>query len=173
MSLKHKIDYDLWANQQVLAAIKEVSDEAILPEITRLFAHLFKAQIIWYNRILGIHEDVEIWGTYSVEECESLLNDSHAMLEGIASKMSESIAYTNTKGDAFEDKVSDIFDHVIIHGQHHRAQIQLLLRKAGYAPPTTDYIFYLRTYRVEVTFSSLSLLFINHLKTKLPLLWKL
>ncbi len=145
MSLQHKIDYDLWANQQILKAIKEVSDKAILPEITRLFAHLFKAQIIWYNRTTGIKEEVEIWGTYSIEECESLLNDSHAMLEGIASKAPEQIEYVDTKGNPYKNKASDIFDHVIIHGQHHRAQIQLLLRKAGYTPPPTDYIFYLIT----------------------------
>tara|TARA_R110000868_G_scaffold408293_7_gene691063 strand:- start:13117 stop:13563 length:447 start_codon:yes stop_codon:yes gene_type:complete len=145
MSIQHKIDYDLWANQQILKAIKEVTGNELVHEITRFFAHLFKAQVIWYNRIMGIKEEVEIWGTYTVEECESLLNDSHAMLEGIASRNKEQIEYFDTKGRPFENKVEDIFDHIIIHGQHHRAQIQLLLRKAGKTPPETDYIFYLRT----------------------------
>ncbi len=145
MSVQKKIDYDLWANQQVLKAIKEVSEKKILEEATRLFAHLFKAQVIWYNRIAGIKEKIEIWGTYTVEECESLLNDSHAMLEGIAAKNHEKCSYKNSKGEPFETSVEDIFDHVIIHGQHHRAQISLILRKAGYNPPGTDYIFYLRS----------------------------
>lgn len=145
MSVNEKIEYDLWANQHTLRAIKKVQDESILSELTRLFAHLFKAQIIWYNRIQKIQEKVEIWGNYTMEECESLLNDSHAMLEGIASKLGGQCAYTNSKGKSFEDTVDDIFEHVIIHGQHHRAQIFLLLRKAGFEPPTTDYIFYKRS----------------------------
>ncbi len=145
MSFQKKIDYDLWANRQVLKAIKEVSDKEVLAEVTRLFAHLFKAQVIWYNRIAGIKEKVEIWGTYTVVECESLLNDSHAMLEGISKKINETCSYTNSKGLSFETPVADIFDHVIIHGQHHRAQISLILRNAGLNPPGTDYIFYLRS----------------------------
>ena len=145
MSVQTKIEYDLWANQQVLQALKKVSDKETLSEATRLFAHLFKAQVIWYNRIAGIKEKVQIWGTYTVEECESLLNDSHAMLEGIAAKIDTSCFYTNSNGTTFENAVADIFDHVIIHGQHHRAQISLILRKAGYNPPGTDYIFYLRS----------------------------
>lgn len=145
MSVQKKIDYDLWANQQVLNAIKAVSDKETLAEATRLFAHLFKAQVIWYNRIAGIKEKVEIWGTYTIEECESLLNDSHAMLEAIALKINEKCSYSNSNGTSFETPVADIFDHVIIHGQHHRAQISLILRKSGFNPPGTDYIFYLRS----------------------------
>ena len=145
MSYSQKINYDLWANQQILSSLKSISDKEILEEITRLFAHLFKAQIIWFNRIMGINEEVEIWGTYTVEECESLLNDSHAMLEGIASNASQICNYTNSDGQVFENSVSDIFEHVIIHGEHHRAQILMLLRNAGFTPPPTDYIFYLRT----------------------------
>lgn len=145
MSYSQKVNYDLWANQQILSSIKAISDKEILDEITRLFAHLFKAQIIWFNRIVGINEDVEIWGTYTVEECASLLNDSAAMLDGIASRKDELCRYTKSDGQVFENSVADIFDHVIIHGEHHRAQILMLLRKAGFTPPPTDYIFYLRT----------------------------
>ena len=147
MSAQQKINYDLWANQQILSLIKKVTDPALLSELTRLFAHLFKAQVIWYNRVQKINDTVPVWGDYTIEECESLLNDSPAMLEGIASKRNESRRYFNSNGNAFEDKVEDIFEHVIIHGQHHRAQISLILRKEGFAPPPTDYIFYLRTLR--------------------------
>ena len=144
MSLQQKIDYDLWANKEVLKVLKTVKEEEVLSEITRLFAHLFKAQIIWYDRVQGIGEHVEIWGSYTLEDCESLLNDSHAMLEGVAAKIDEECAYQNSLGHSFTNKVSDIFEQLIIHGQHHRAQIFMILRKAGYTPPTTDYIFYVR-----------------------------
>ena len=144
MSLQQKIEYDLWANKKVLHALQSVKETEVLAEITRLFAHLFKAQIIWYNRVQGINEEIEIWGSYTLEDCASLLNDSHTMLEGVAAKAEEVCEYQNSKGLQFTNKVSDIFEQLIIHGQHHRAQIFMILRKAGYTPPTTDYIFYVR-----------------------------
>ena len=140
-----KINYDLWANQLVIDRLQKMEDEELLHELTRLFAHLFKAQIIWHNRVNNIDERTEIWGEYTLEECHSLLNDSHAMLDGIAAGIGRTIAYQNSKGMTFTNRVEDIFEHVIIHGQHHRAQIYQLMRNAGFTPPTTDYIFYVRS----------------------------
>ena len=145
MSFSKKIGYDLWANQKILDTLKTIKEETLLSECTRLFAHLFKAQIIWYNRTHGINEETEIWGTYTLEECISLLNDSHAMLEGLAARFGENFSYTNSAGDLFESSAEDIFEHVIIHGQHHRAQILTLLSRAGIPHPSTDYIFYIRS----------------------------
>ena len=143
--IRTKIDYDLWANQQVCKQLKAITDSDLLYETTRQLNHLLKAQVVWYNRVQGIQENVEIWGEFTLEECKSLLNDSGAMLEGIAAKINETITYQNSAGESFTNAVADIFEHVIIHGQHHRAQIFMLLSKAGIQPPSTDYIFYLRT----------------------------
>ena len=145
MSVQQKINYDLWANERVLKALKKISSEKILSECARLFAHLFKAQAIWFNRVYAINEKVEIWGDYTLNECVPLLNDSSAMLKGIASKVKEECSYIDTKGNSYTNKVSDIFEHMIIHGEHHRAQILSILRKTGLTPPSTDYIFYLRS----------------------------
>ena len=140
-----KISYDLWANQQVCRHLKLIDDQKLLQETTRLLNHLLKAQVVWYNRVKGIDENIDIWGDFTLEECKSLLNDSSTMLEGIAAEIGGSITYKNSKGESFTDSIADIFEHVIIHGQHHRAQIFMLLSKAGIKPPSTDYIFYLRS----------------------------
>ena len=109
-----KIEYDLWANQQILKQFAKVKNEELLDEITRLFAHLFKAQIIWYNRIYGIKEKVQIWGEYTADECQSLMNDSFAMLEEIANHVDETISYTTTSGKTHTNTGQEIFDHLII-----------------------------------------------------------
>ena len=54
------------------------------------------------------------------------------------------VAYTNSSGTAFETPLRDILTHVVNHGTHHRAQIALVLREAGIAPPATDYIYFVR-----------------------------
>ena len=141
-----KIQYDLWANQLICSAIQKAeAGSEVRKEATRLFAHLFKAQVIWFNRINGIKEKVDVWGEYNDETCTSLLNDSRSMLEGIAARIGEEIEYQDTKGNRYSNSVADIFEHVIIHGQHHRAQISMLLRKADFKPPATDYIYFLRS----------------------------
>lgn len=145
MSAEKKTEYDLWANQRILEAMKEVRDQELLAKLCRLFAHLFKAQVIWYNRVMNIPEKTEIWGDHTVEDCSSLLNDSPAMLKGITDHIGESRIYVNSKGTQYESSVEDIFEHVIIHGQHHRAQILMLLSAGGIEPPATDYIFYARS----------------------------
>ncbi|MFB3133724.1 MAG: DinB family protein [Rhodothermales bacterium] len=38
----------------------------------------------------------------------------------------------------------EILLHVIIHGQHHRAQIATCLRQHGHTPPPTDCIIFTR-----------------------------
>ena len=140
-----KIDYDRWANKLVIDAIEKVREDTLQVELTRLFAHLFKAQIIWFNRIHEIEETTEIWGTYTIEECKSLLNDSGDMLYRIAQKSGEMIEYQDLKGNHYTTMADDIFEHIIIHGQHHRAQILYLLSKNGYEAPATDYIYFLRS----------------------------
>ncbi|MBO6794027.1 MAG: hypothetical protein JJ895_08955 [Balneolaceae bacterium] len=147
-----KIDYDIWANTLILNSIKSVAEEELQFELTRLFAHLFKAQIIWFNRVYGIKESVQIWGTYTIEECISLLNDSTDMLSKITEKAGEIIEYHDLKGNAYSTAAEDIFEHVIIHGQHHRAQILYLLSKNGYKAPATDYIYFLRSLQTKDNF---------------------
>jgi len=55
------------------------------------------------------------------------------------------IAFKNSQGLPFNDKLVDILAHVINHGTHHRGQIGQDLKIAGIANlPVTDYIFYVR-----------------------------
>jgi uncharacterized damage-inducible protein DinB len=143
MSTK-KIEFDVWANKLICNEIKQLPEGETRSEIIRLFTHLLKAQVIWFNRVNNINEKVDVWPDDTEEACSSMLNDSHSMLDGIYQKIGEDIEYHDTKGNAYHNSVEDIFDHVIIHGQHHRAQISLILRKAGITPPVTDYIYFLR-----------------------------
>lgn len=53
--------------------------------------------------------------------------------------LDQSIRYTNSSGTSFENRLSDLLHHVIIHGQHHRAQIAKILRRVEITPPKTDF----------------------------------
>ena len=63
--------------------------------------------------------------------------------------LARDVAYTNSKGEPFHDRVDDILLHVVLHGVHHRGQIAAAVRAGGGEPAYTDFIHAVRTGRVE------------------------
>lgn len=138
------LKYDRWANHKVLNALSEQDAPQHCPGAIKHIAHLLKAQKIWADRIKSLPADKEIWPSLSLNECKQLQSDYHETLMSLIPERQKIIQYQNSKGQSFSNTVEDILHHLVIHGQHHRAQIALLMRQAGLTPPVTDYIFYLR-----------------------------
>lgn len=145
MNLRQLLEYDQWANQRIFQAIRTIDQPEIDPEIIRLFSHLLTAQVVWLNRIQQKPLPPEIWPVLSFEKIEEHLEENPTRLRSLIPQKEEVIHYKNSKGDEFKNSVEEILVHLTIHGQHHRAQIASLLRKAGITPPGTDFIFFLRT----------------------------
>ncbi|WP_020403432.1 DinB family protein [Gracilimonas tropica] len=145
MDFKQLFEYDKWANDRIFEALKKLPSSEEQKETERLFSHLLTAQRVWVNRIQEQPTPPEIWPDLSVKEMEKLLNENLELLWQLISKKDEVIQYQNSKGDSFQNSVQEILMHVVIHGQHHRAQIASLLRQSGVTPPVTDFIFFLRT----------------------------
>ena len=145
MNFQRQLEYNFWANKRVLDVIGVSAKTKIDEELLHHFGHILHAQIIWYNRVLEITEEVDVWPKLTFEQCQNTLSgESSIDLRKMVKRAGEMCSYTNTKGISFESNVSDIIQHVIIHGQHHRAQIALLLRQKGITPPATDFIVFTR-----------------------------
>ena len=137
-------DFDRWANKKVLNVLSGDQDEAL-----KLMCHIIAAQELWYKRILGDDlSGIEVWPEFSLDKCKEAANKWpekwKELIKENASNLERIISYKNTSGNAYDTMLSDILHHVIIHGQHHRAQIATLLRQTGTKPPATDFIFYTR-----------------------------
>ncbi|MDZ7772699.1 MAG: DinB family protein [Balneolaceae bacterium] len=139
--------YDAWANERMLASLK-ATEAGGLEEAEKLMGHLAAAQEIWYGRITGEWSDTPLWPDYSLAACREKLRYMEdrweTLLRNRSGSLDEKIVYTNSSGREFRTMKSDILHHVIIHGQHHRAQAAREMRRSGLEPPGTDYIFYLR-----------------------------
>ena len=145
MDFKQLFEYDKWANDRIFEALKKLPSSEKQKEAERLFSHLLTAQRVWVNRIQKQPAPSEIWPYLTIKEMDKLLNENPELLWQLTSKKDEVIQYQNSKGDSFQNSVQEILMHVVIHGQHHRAQIASLLRQSGVTPPVTDFIFFLRT----------------------------
>jgi uncharacterized damage-inducible protein DinB len=145
MNAKKLLRYDIWANARIYRAFSSLDPSKERSDIEKLFAHLLTTQRVWVHRIKGNPAPSEIWPVLTMEEMESLLKESPQLLESLIDETGRIVTYQNSKGESFQNSVEDILMHLIIHGQHHRAQISSLLRASGVTPPVTDFIFFLRT----------------------------
>jgi uncharacterized damage-inducible protein DinB len=131
----------------MLETIKKANDAT---EPIRLIAHLLAAQQIWLNRCKKEPAiSSALWPDWNVGTFEQIINDNHqkwiSFLEGLNNDdFEKQISYKNSRGESFENKLSDVLAHVINHGTHHRAQAGQYLKLVGVELPNTDYIFYMR-----------------------------
>lgn len=147
--LQRLYDYDRWANRQVLKVLKTNNPFEFSNKTSSLMSHIMAAEELWYRRIEGLDlSGFVVWPEYKLEEITSMIkefgNRWQSLIGEYSADLDRIISYHNTSGTAYDTKLSDILHHLIIHGQHHRAQIAVWLRKGDIAPPATDFIFYTR-----------------------------
>ena len=148
--LRRLFAYDLWANNRVLQALEAASPLEPASPIARLFSHIIAAQQIWLVRVRGeaLSGGVIVWPEIEPMLWPGMVQSTHAewlgQLDAWQAELDAPVSYHNTKGQTFETPLHEIVTHVIIHGQHHRAQIALHLREHGLTPPPTDFAFFTR-----------------------------
>jgi uncharacterized damage-inducible protein DinB len=142
--------YDKFENEAIIASMISAN----VPEPTeRLMAHVLSAQQIWLGRCKGIPpaSPVVLWPDWKADTFHQTVQDNYWQwadhLSGLEDDDFERvIAYKNSFGVPYENKLVDILTHVTNHGTHHRAQIGLHLKQAGLEKlPETDYIVFLRS----------------------------
>lgn len=139
------LDYDDWANREVLGALQSHSTD----EAARVFAHTIAAQVLWLDRMAHRPLVCPVWPDWSVDECAVRLDVLRAnwrsFLRGLdARSLDNEISYVNTKGDHYKSRIGDIISHVLFHASYHRGQVAQMLRLAGGEPPYTDFIHAVR-----------------------------
>ncbi|MEL6672114.1 MAG: DinB family protein [Bacteroidota bacterium] len=136
-----------WANLRVLDTLEQegITDEKMIFWIN----HNVNAELIWLDRIQGRPFSTSPLKMRPLAAVREAMESSHQLVmtylqDTSPEELAGSIAYQNSRGDAFENVIQDILAHVANHHTHHRSQIAARLREQGIAPPPTDYIFYLR-----------------------------
>lgn len=152
-SKAHLLDlfrYTRWANRRIIDALDQAGEAQVPARALQLLSHLLRAQDVWRGRIQGSTALPDIWGDDPLPACREREKKSGKAWLGFLQSLdpgdlTETVRYENSKGESFENELRAICAHVVNHSTHHRAQIALLLREAGTAPPATDYIFWARS----------------------------
>ena len=141
-------EYDIYANQIILETIIKVNN----PEKpVKLMAHLLAAQQVWLNRVKGMPAFTGVlWPDWPADALGDIITENGRQWIDQLSQMApedfdKKITYKDTRGNEWENKVSDVITQVTNHGTHHRAQAGQHLIVAGVEQlPITDYIFFIR-----------------------------
>jgi uncharacterized damage-inducible protein DinB len=148
--------YTLWADRQVLGAVRQASQEDLTRDagvsfgsILGTMAHILGAERVWLSRFSGTPLD----RLPSIEDFPNLMawivgwEETAAGLESfLAGLTDEQLAapatWTNSRGDSYTRPLWQPVAHLVNHSTYHRGQVVSLLRQMGYPVPSTDLIYY-------------------------------
>ena len=140
--------YNRDSNTKVIDCFEQ--ETHVPPRAFALMGHILQAHRVWLNRIRDPHTDAgNPWLQIDSREYRRINEELFAQTLALLKTNSEqwptqTIRYTNTRGQHFTNTLQDIYFHVINHSNYHRAQLAVLFREAGGTPPVTDYIIYRR-----------------------------
>ena len=142
-------EFDRWANQESLRSLETIK---VPPQrAVALLAHITATQRVWLERALSLPQSVAVWPQWSLSETAKefpgVLDEWTRLIA--TDDLSREFAYTNTKGQEFWNRLSDVALHVAFHGVYHRGQIAALVRQQGGEPAYTDFIQAVRTGAVK------------------------
>jgi len=142
--------YDAHTNKTVFDVVRDHTDFPERPDSIQMLHHVVRVQELWFGRMTGDEsEEVDLWPENV--DLSSLDGAFHHwkrrwrdLLERERGSLDRTVSYSNSSGRSCKNQLSDLLHHVVIHGQHHRAQLAKMLRRGDVEPPKTDFIFYLR-----------------------------
>ncbi|WP_340103414.1 DinB family protein [Rhodohalobacter sp. 8-1] len=149
-SIQRLFIFDLWCTRKITDLLTERREFSSRPACIAFLSHIVNAQRIWYGRVLDRDiSHIDLWYEYDIDgikpEAKGIHKEWIDLIGDHDLEMDTPLIYQNTKGVTYTSRFSEICTHLILHGQHHRAQINLLLGQAEIDAPPIDYIHYIRS----------------------------
>ena len=157
-ALRHHLEYSIWANQRLLKAVQELTPEELNRDfhtadhsVVGTLAHLLASEIIWLARLEGgppapiartiqepqLADLIEQWAGVGERWRKWIGSLSDADGDRI-------VAYADLRGNRWSQPLWQLVLHVVNHSSHHRGQVAGFLRSMGKAPPSVDFIAFVR-----------------------------
>jgi uncharacterized damage-inducible protein DinB len=145
-------DYHRWANRRLFdiavalgeeTCRREVGAHFSVPTLTRMFAHVYGADLIWLKRWKGSSPtESPFFDIPSMAEVrarwDALEAEQKAFVDGLSeADLGRPIDYKTSRGEAFRAPLGVLLQHVANHATHHRSEIATMLTTLGGSPPDT------------------------------------
>lgn len=153
-TLKAYTAYNLWANNEMIKCVEQLSYEQLHQSIESSFNSVFKtvlhiwdAEYIWLQRMQG--NSIKDWPSKMMDKngfSTNLFLANSANFNDFVQHASDSLfeqmcTYTNLKGENFSTHYSTVVMHCMNHGTYHRGQLVTMFRQLGLREiPSTDII---------------------------------
>jgi len=136
--------YDAWANAEVIASLQSVDPAPV--RSLKFLAHIFSAERLWLERLLGQKQTLPVWPDFTLAQCKLEADQLADLWSNYLSRLTEAglgetASYQNSKGESSRSTRQDILLHVTMHSAYHRGQIAADMRAAGFIPAYTDFIY--------------------------------
>lgn len=156
--LRQLYRYNSWANARIFEAASKVPPEdftrtlsSSFPSLRETLVHIVSAEWIWLERWRGTSPSgfPEEWNTGSFASLKDLWQrvdvDVAAFVSSLtAPDLEETVAYRNTAGRDYKNRLGDLLRHVVNHATYHRGQVTTILRTLGAKTVSTDLLFFFR-----------------------------
>ena len=155
--LDQHLEYSAWATNRLLEVVVELSEEDLQRDfktsdrtIVGTLAHVFAADRIWLDRVLGRRrekfiEDKDRDLRWLRENWPGIHKGWHQWLAAHTVDLNAPVSYTDLQGNSQNSLPGEIILHVVNHGTHHRGQVSGFLRMLGQTPPPLDLIRFYRS----------------------------
>jgi uncharacterized damage-inducible protein DinB len=152
-------DYNYWANRQILAASKQVSQAQFLVAATQnigslcgTLVHMLGSEYAW--RMLYQQQTLAYFGSLKEADfptCETVEQrwneEERAMRDYLAhltdEDLTDYVRYTTPEGAKRERLLWHCLLHVVNHGTQHRSEAAVILTEYGFSPGELDFTAFL------------------------------
>ena len=142
--LRDRFKIDLSRNLQLFNILSQ-NEEHLNSFIKRSFSHIINTHYIWLCRIEGSSPESNFWDQLPLHHGEKFLQENYLRTISYLDdhELQQKVNYHDEEGVKLDDSLGNILLHVLDHGNYHRGQISMELRKQGVTPPSMNLIPYL------------------------------
>jgi uncharacterized damage-inducible protein DinB len=145
-------EYHRWANHRLFdvavalgeeACAKELGKHFSVPTLTRMFAHIYGADLNWLKRFKGTSPtESPFFDIPTMAEVRRKWDPLEAEQKAFVESLSEvdvtsEIHYKTSRGEAFQVTLGVLLQHVANHATHHRSEIATMITLLSASPPDT------------------------------------
>lgn len=159
-SLQELYSYNSWANERILARVRELTPEQLhkptdfsYPSLFKTLVHIMSAEWLWRQRMqFGIspermHTSDDFSDLASLEaEWQKNTQELMAFLATLTEDdLQSDFSYRNLDNQDCTNLLWESLLHVVIHGMQHRSECAAMLTSLGNSPGDIDFIVFVRT----------------------------